>query len=145
VEIEKAYFVIVGISFILALMKKKTYLILHNIRSAYNVGSLFRTADGAGVSKIFLTGHTPTPTDHFGRKRKDLAKVALGAEESVVWEKRDDIFKLIEELQKQNFEIVAVEQSPQAIANTEHIRKQKCAYILGNEVDGLSNDVLGGF
>ena len=61
-------------------------LILHNIRSVHNVGSIFRTADAAGVSKILLSGYTPAPLDRFGRARKDFAKVSLGAEASVKWE-----------------------------------------------------------
>ena len=61
--------------------KKEIIVILHNIRSVQNVGAMFRTADAAGVDKIYLTGYTSTPLDRFGRKRKDLAKSALGAEE----------------------------------------------------------------
>lgn len=66
--------------------RKRVFLILHNIRSAHNVGAIFRTAECAGVAKVFLTGYTPTPTDRFGRAQKDIAKTALGAEKSVPWE-----------------------------------------------------------
>ena len=59
---------------------KKVYLVLHDIRSAHNVGSLFRTADGMGVSKIFITGYTPAPVDRFNRKDVRIAKVSLGAD-----------------------------------------------------------------
>ena len=58
-------------------------LILHNIRSVINVGALFRTADAIGINQIVLSGYTPAPKDRFGRKRSDLAKSALGAEEFV--------------------------------------------------------------
>ena len=58
-------------------------LILHNIRSVHNVGSIFRTADAAGVSHIFLSGYTPLPVDRFGLPRKDFAKVSLGAEQAI--------------------------------------------------------------
>ena len=69
----------------------KIFLILHNIRSVHNVGSLFRTADAIGVSSLYLTGFTPTPVDRFGRARKDLAKVSLGAQLTVPWEQRKSL------------------------------------------------------
>ncbi|MBI3573686.1 hypothetical protein HY090_01410, partial [Candidatus Kaiserbacteria bacterium] len=70
-------------------------VILHDVRSSENVGSIFRTADAAGVSKIYLTGYTPTPLDRFKRNNSKLAKAALGAEEFVLWESRSDIQVLI--------------------------------------------------
>ena len=91
------------------------YLILHNIRSAYNVGSIFRTADAAGVLKIYLTGFTPTPIDRFGRKRKDIQKSALGAEDTVAWEHTNRPGILIDKLKKEGVYIVGVEQSPEAV------------------------------
>ena len=75
--------------------KNSIFLILHDIRSVQNVGSIFRTADAAGVSKIFLTGYTPSPIDRFKRERKDFIKVSLGAEKSVSWEEHSDILSLI--------------------------------------------------
>ena len=68
------------------LNKKQTNLILHDIRSAHNVGSIFRTADAVGINKIFLTGYTPAPIDRFGRKVKEIAQVALGAEKNIEWQ-----------------------------------------------------------
>src|SRR3989344_937771 len=82
------------------LKTKGLYLILHNIRSMNNVGAIFRTADGAGVKKIFLTGYTPRPADEFGRARQEIHKTALGAERTVEWEYRRDIGKLIKKLKK---------------------------------------------
>ena len=67
-------------------IKKNVSILLHNIRSVHNVGSIFRTADCAGVNSIILSGHTPTPLDRFGQPRGDIAKVALGAEKTVAWE-----------------------------------------------------------
>ena len=67
---------------------KENILIIHDVRSVQNVGAMFRTADAAGINKIYLTGYTPTPLDRFGRKRGDLAKSALGAEEFVSWEQK---------------------------------------------------------
>ena len=62
------------------------YLLLDNIRSVHDVGSIFRTAETLGISKIYCAGTTPVPVDRFGRKRKDFAKVSLGAEDMVSWE-----------------------------------------------------------
>ena len=78
-------------------------VILNNIRSLHNVGSLFRTADAFGVSKLYLCGYTGTPP------RKEITKVALGAEETVPWEKRGQTWKLVEELQKKGIMVVALE------------------------------------
>jgi len=63
--------------------KHKIYVVLDNVRSIHNVGSIFRTADCAGVAKIYICGVTPSPIDRFGRKRPAFHKVALGAEDSV--------------------------------------------------------------
>src|SRR3989338_3870529 len=92
---------------------QKILIILHDIRSSQNAGSIFRTADAAGVSKIYLTGYTPTPVDRFGRKNKELVKAALGAEEYVSWEKKE-ITELIQVLKKDGIQVVAVEQSAHA-------------------------------
>jgi tRNA G18 (ribose-2'-O)-methylase SpoU len=61
-------------------VEKEIVVLLHDIRSTHNVGSIFRTADTLGVGKIYISGYTPTPLDKFSRPRKDIAKVALGAE-----------------------------------------------------------------
>src|SRR3989338_1003245 len=78
----------------------RVFLILHNIRSGYNVGSIFRTANGAGVKKIFLTGYTPKPINEFGKTRREIHKTALGAEKMIEWEYHRDIGKLIKKLKK---------------------------------------------
>lgn len=117
-------------------------LILHDIRSAQNVGSLFRTADAVGLSKIYLSSITPTPIDRFGRARNDIAKTALGAEKNILWEKYEDIFSLIEKYKSEGYQIIAIEQSPSSVDYKKVIAKEKILFILGNEVDGLSNDVL---
>ena len=120
----------------------ETRIILHNIRSAYNVGSIFRTADGAGVSKVYLTGYTPEPKDKFGRWRKDISKVALGAEKSIPWEKHKDILELIEKLKYKSFQIVAVEQDKKS-RNYRNLKlKQKRAFIFGNETEGIEKSIL---
>jgi tRNA G18 (ribose-2'-O)-methylase SpoU len=122
--------------------KKQKFVVLVDIRSIHNVGSIFRTADALGVSKIFLCGCTPTPKDRFGRKRQDLAKVALGAEESIVWEHCDDVKKLLTKLQKEKVQIIALEQSSKSINYKKIKSKNSVAIILGEEVHGLSQKIL---
>ncbi|PIP55878.1 MAG: RNA methyltransferase [Candidatus Zambryskibacteria bacterium CG_4_9_14_3_um_filter_42_9] len=121
---------------------KKCILVLDNIRSVANVGSIFRTADAMGVLKVILVGTTPAPIDRFGRKRRDFSKVSLGAENSVPWEYVKVIESAIEELKESKFEIVALEQ----IANAENIRdfkpRKDFALIVGNEVSGISKEAL---
>ncbi len=118
------------------------FLILYNIRSVHNVGSIFRTADGAGVEKLHLIGMTPTPIDRFGRARKDLAKVALGAEASVSWEYHKTISPLMQKLRKEGVGIVAVEQDPSSINYKKFAPYGSVAYIVGNEVDGIPKSIL---
>lgn len=117
-------------------------LILDNIRSVHNVGSTFRTAETAGISKIYLIGTTPTPVDRFGRKREDLAKVALGAEDLVPWEYFENGIALIKKLKKDGYKIIALEQAPNSINYKKAKATAKTALILGNEVDGVSKDLL---
>ena len=94
---------------------QENILILHNIRSVENVGAIFRTADSVGINKIYLTGYTPTPLDRFGRKRRDLAKSALGAEEFVAWEQKKNISALLTKLKKEKYLIIGIEQDKKSI------------------------------
>lgn len=120
----------------------KTYLILHNIRSVYNVGAIFRTADACGVSKIFLAGYTPAPIDRFGRARKDIQKSALGAEKNVEWEQVKNINELIEKLKKEKFQIVSVEQSKKSVDYKDFKLKKDTAFVLGSETEGVPKEIL---
>ena len=113
-------------------------VLLHNVRSTHNVGSLLRTADGAGVSKVCLTGYTPTPVDRFGRPQKDIAKPALGAELSVSWEYAKHPSSIIQRLRAEGWEIVGVEQDPRAFDYRGFSPKRPTLFIFGNEVRGLS-------
>ena len=122
--------------------KKAILLILHNIRSVYNVGSIFRTADAAGVAKIYLTGYTPAPLDRFGRKRRDFAKVSLGAEEYVPWEQVSHLPKLLCSLQKEGVRLVAVEQDVRAVHYKKRKKSSQIAFIFGNETKGVPASVL---
>jgi len=114
-------------------------LILHNIRSAHNVGSMFRTADAAGVSKIMLSGYTPGPTDPRGKPRKEFVKVSLRAEQYVPWERTKTLAQAVKQLKKGNFTIIGLEQDPRAknLFSYEPAGK-KLALVVGNEVRGLS-------
>lgn len=123
-------------------MDNKTYLILHNIRSVQNVGAIFRTADAVGISKIYLTGYTPTPIDRFGRERSDVAKTALGAQKNIEWEYVKTITPVINKLKKQKTNIVSVEQEVNAIDYKKVKIKKDTAFIFGNEVKGLSKSIL---
>jgi len=131
-------------------MKKELSLILHDIRSAYNVGAIFRTADGAGVSKIYLSGYTPCPPDKNKNNKtqadKMIEKTALGAEKNIAWEKCENLEKLLEKLNPpaggEKVSIIALEKTK----NSVDIKKFKISFpaalILGNEVDGVSKDIL---
>jgi tRNA G18 (ribose-2'-O)-methylase SpoU len=125
-------------------MKKnqENILILHNIRSVENVGAMFRTADAAGIDKIYLTGYTPAPLDRFGRKRKDLAKSALGAEEFVVWEQKKMICPVIAKLKRDGFQIIGIEQDKKSIDYKKVKTKSKNAFIVGAEVTGVPKNIL---
>ena len=126
-------------------------ILLHNVRSAHNVGSIFRTADAAGVSKIFLTGYTPRPLDRFGRVQKDIAKTALGAEKFIAWEYVRAPRKFLCRLKKDGWNIIGVEQdkrakdyrtfSASAGGGSASGRNKNIVLVLGNEVRGLSKQL----
>lgn len=118
------------------------YVILHNIRSSYNVGAILRTADAVGAERVYLSGYTPLPIDRFGRKRGDIAKAALGAEESVPWEHSTDIDLLLTLLKKQGICIVALEQDTHSIPYTSFSCTQPTAVLLGEEVYGIPTHLL---
>lgn len=125
-------------------------IILHNIRSLHNVGSIFRTADAAGVEKIYLCGVTPAPIDSFGRPRQQLTKVSLGAEKYIGWEEVKSTTKLIDKLKKEKYKIFAIEQSKKSIpyckvknsSTSPKGSRRKIALVLGNEVSGLPASIL---
>lgn len=122
-------------------------VILHNIRSLHNVGSIFRTADAAGVEKIYLCGITPAPIDAFGRPRQPLVKVSLGAEKYVEWEKVKSTTRLIDKLKKDGYKIFAIEQDKKSIPYYRAKRQspsanRKIALVLGNEIKGLPPSIL---
>ncbi len=116
--------------------RQETYLILHNVRSAYNVGSIFRTADGAGVNKIYVCGYSPTPDD------KKVVKTALGAEKFVSWEYHKQTWRLMKKLKKDGVQIVALEQTKKSVDYRQSRPRFPMALVVGNEVKGLSTRIL---
>lgn len=121
-------------------------LILNNIRSNQNVGSIFRTADAAGVYKIYICGYTPAPIDKFERVNRALSKASLGAEKFVEWEKVSNFSVAVKKLKQDGFRVIAVEQNKKAI-DYRKIKKsvassQYLVFVLGNEVKGLSEKDL---
>ena len=122
--------------------KADTRLMLDNIRSVHNVGSIFRTAETLGISRIYCVGTTPVPVDRFGRKRDDFAKVSLGAESMIPWEHLRIPAVLIKKLKKDGFEVVALEQNEKSVDYKKIRRRRKMIVILGNEIDGVSERLL---
>lgn len=123
-------------------VKKKVFVLLHNIRSTHNVGSIFRTCDALGVEKIYLSGYSPTPLDKFGRPRKDVAKVALGAEKNIEWQYVKNPKKILSDLKKERFQIIALEQSKKSVDYKKVKVKYPVLFLVGNEVDGISENIL---
>lgn len=128
----------------------KIIVIVHDIRSCHNVGSLLRTAEGFGVEKVYFTGYSPYPPTenderlpHISRKlARDIHKTALGAEDLITWEHQNDISKLITRLKLDGFTICALEQSPSAIPLPDYTAPLKVALLLGREVEGIDRDLL---
>ncbi|MBI2674047.1 MAG: TrmH family RNA methyltransferase [Candidatus Zambryskibacteria bacterium] len=124
-------------------MKQTGVLILENLRSVENTASIFRTADGFGVSKIILIGTTPAPLDRFGRKRRDFAKVALGAEQTIHWEYQKEIGPVIDNLKEDGFTVIALEQTSHSVDLKRLAKPDKFAIVVGNEVTGVSREAIG--
>ncbi len=112
------------------------YLICENIRSLWNVGSIFRSADGAGIAKIYLTGYTGTPP------RPEISKTALGAENSVPWEAMRDPAKAVTILHKEGVPVYTLEQTRKSVLIWEQPLPVPLGLVIGNEVDGISPAVM---
>ena len=121
---------------------KKTIAVLDNIRSVHNTGSIFRTADAAGVDMIYLCGYTPQPIDRFRRPRADFAKVSLGAEKTIEWKYFENTMDALKELKKNNFTIIAIEQAENSKDYKKVKISEKIAFVFGNEPNGISKEVL---
>lgn len=119
---------------------KKFVLVCDDLRSLYNVGSVFRTADGSGADKIYLGGITGRP-DNLKAKSK-ISKVALGAEELIEWEYVPQLWRLIDKLKKDGYQIVSLEQTEKSIKYTDFKPKFPLALVIGNEVGGVKKSLL---
>ncbi len=118
-------------------MKKfPVVVVLEDIRSALNVGAMFRTSDGAGVEKIYLTGITPYPPHN------KIPKTALGAIEMMDWEYNKDTLDTVTKLKKAGYQIIAVELSPQSVIYHKIDYKKPTALIFGNEINGVSKKMM---
>ena len=113
-------------------------VVLDNVRSMHNVGAVFRTADAFLVEKIILCGITPQPP------HREIHKAALGATASVDWIYEKDISTALENLKRENFKILGIEQTTNSEIFTDFVidKNDKYALVLGNEVDGLSDEAL---
>ncbi|MDG1426950.1 MAG: RNA methyltransferase [Flavobacteriales bacterium] len=112
-------------------------IVLDNVRSSLNVGSVFRTSDAFLIEKIILCGITPTPPN------KDIRKSALGSTNSVDWDYENNTIDAVLKLKKNNYQIIGVEQVKEStMLNNFNISKNPIAIIFGNEVDGVNNDVI---
>lgn len=118
--------------------KNNIILILDNVRSMHNVGSIFRTADGFGIKKIYLCGITAKPP------HREIHKTALGAENSIDWQYYENPSEVINKLKSQGVKIIAIEQAEGSIPLNNFIYDEEnpIAIILGNEVEGVSNEAM---
>jgi 23S rRNA (guanosine2251-2'-O)-methyltransferase len=130
--------------------RSELILVLHNVRSAHNVGSMFRTADGLGVKRLYLCGYTPYPElpddlrpPPVRRKTAaSIAKTALGAEKKLDWRHCESIDDCIDEIKKLGYKVIALEQTPKSADITGFRADGDITLVVGNEVDGLDQDVL---
>lgn len=121
-------------------------ILLDNIRSAYNAGSFFRTADAAGIEKLYLCGITPTPSPiAIGAKQRPanntIRKTALGAEESVPWEHNWDAVATAQSLASRQYQVAAIETTPHAIDLFDWQPRFPVCIVFGNEVDGVGPEL----
>ena len=129
---------------------RQIVLIAHNLRSAHNVGSLIRTAEGLGLESVYLTGYTPYPRlpgdqrlPHLAdRVARRINKTALGAEELVDLKHEDQLETVIALLKADGFRIIGLEQTPGSLALSEYRPAAKIALVVGREVEGLEAEVL---
>jgi len=110
-------------------------VVLNNIRSLYNVGSIFRTSDGAGVEKIWICGITGHPPNN------QIAKTALDAQDHVPWEYREDVCSLLGELKALGYRIVMLEQTEESCSFEDFEPQGPLCLVIGNEIEGVMQDV----
>jgi len=116
--------------------KQDIYLILDNIRSMYNVGAIFRTADAAGIKKLYLCGITATPP------RKEIEKTALKTTDYVDWEYYKSTKELVLKLKEKGIRIIALEQTDKSISYHTFSYNKPLAIIIGHETEGIEQEIL---
>lgn len=118
--------------------KNKIYIIIDQVRSGLNIGSIFRSADAFRIEKIFLTGFSPLPPN------KEILKTALGATDSITWEHHPDALQLVQTLKLENIKIFAIEQTDNSIplCDFNFDLNASIAIVLGNEVDGVQQSII---
>ena len=118
--------------------KTSAIVILDNIRSIHNVGSIFRTSDSFLIEKIIISGYTATP------ENSKMEKTALGSSDSVDWEYTEDVIETIKNLKNNGIKVVSVEQADKSLKIEKFIPKKgiKYAFVFGNEVDGVSDEII---
>jgi|SRR3989344_1709653 len=116
--------------------KGELYLVCQNIRSLFNVGALFRTADVFGVDKVYLAGYTAKPP------RPEISKTALGAEKWISWEQQGQAVRLLKKLKKAGVKIVVLEIHRRGVSLSKFKPRFPLALVVGNEVSGVTKPVL---
>lgn len=125
-------------------------LIIHDIRSSHNVGSLLRTAECLGVAEVLIGGYSPYPMSahdnrlpHQAQKvSRQIVKTALGAEDSVAWRHYDDVSTELQQLKQHGFTLAALEQSARSVSLPDYRPPEKVAVIIGREVEGVAPELL---
>jgi tRNA G18 (ribose-2'-O)-methylase SpoU len=117
-------------------MKFPLTVVLDNIRSALNVGAIFRTSDGAGIQKLYLTGITPYPPHN------KIPKTALGSIDMIEWEHNKDTVSVIKQLKENGHKIVCAELTKDAKVYTEDVYDKPTALVFGHEINGISEEIL---
>jgi len=122
-------------------MKKDRFVVVcDDLRSLHNIGSVFRTADGAGVDKIYLCGISGRPDNE--KAEAKISKVALGAEKNMKWEYAKQAWRVVESLKKKGYEIVSLEQASGSVSYLNYRPKFPVALIIGNENNGVKKTLL---
>lgn len=117
-------------------MKRRIRLLAHNVRSLWNVGSLFRTSDAFAVERLYLTGYTGHPP------RKEITKVAIGAEEFVPWEHAESPLPVLTAIKSEGWQIIALELAEDAVKITDFRSSDRICLVVGHELTGVPQDIL---
>ncbi|MEO0470340.1 MAG: RNA methyltransferase [Bacteroidota bacterium] len=117
--------------------KRPLVVVLDNVRSMHNVGAILRTSDAFLIQKVYLSGITPAPP------HREIRKTAIGAEESVDWEKVDDTVVLVQQLIADGYEILPLEQTEDSISLSDYVPQGKAiALVVGHEVNGVQQEII---